>query len=52
MLSAISIPIPDINKQLKIIENVEDLEKKIKALETELKMMNNEKKNVLKRHLE
>lgn len=52
MLSAISVPLPDIEEQLKIMEKAEKLEKEIKKVETELANIDNEKEQILKKHLE
>lgn len=52
MLSAISVPLPDIEEQLKIMEKAEKLEKEIKKIETDLANIGTEKEQILKKHLE
>jgi type I restriction enzyme M protein len=51
MLSAISVPIPPIEEQLKIINRAEDLEKEIALIETELSAIDKEKKQVLTKYI-
>ena len=52
MLSSISIPLPDINEQLKIMDKAEKLEKEILAIERDLANIDNEKEQILKKYLE
>lgn len=52
MLSAITVPVPDIKDQLTILEKVGKLEAEIKAIETELANIDDEKKQILKKYLE
>ena len=52
MLSAITVPLPDIKEQLKIMEKAEKLEIEIKKIETDLANIDNEKEQILKKHLE
>lgn len=52
MLSAISVPLPGIKEQLKIMEKAEKLEKEIKKIETDLANIDKEKEQILKKHLE
>lgn len=52
MLSVITVPVPDIKEQLIILEKAGKLEAEIKAIETELANIDDEKKQILKKYLE
>lgn len=52
MLSSIRIPLPDIEEQLSIMDKAEKLEKEISAVEKDLANIDNEKEQILKKHLE
>lgn len=52
MLSSISIPLPDIETQLEIMEKAESLEKEIVEIEHGLVSIEIEKEQILKKHLE
>lgn len=52
MLSAINIPLPSIQEQIKIIESAEKIERDIISVENNLAKMDLEKKNVLQKYLE
>lgn len=51
MLSSISIPLPEIDEQLKIMDRAEKLEKEISAIERELANIDNEKEQIIKANL-
>ena len=52
MLSAISVPLPEIQDQLKIMEKAEKMEMDIKKIETDLSNIKNEKEQILIKYLE
>ena len=51
MLSSISVPIPPIEEQLKIINKAEKLEKEIALIERELSTIDQEKERILTKYL-
>ena len=51
MLSFISVPIPPIEEQLKIINKAEELEKEIAMIEKELSTIDQEKEQILTKYL-
>ncbi|MFY0684683.1 MAG: restriction endonuclease subunit S, partial [Balneola sp.] len=52
MLSAIDVPLPPIDVQQKIIKKAEKLEKEIAQIENGLAIMDQQKEQILKKHLE
>ena len=52
MLSAIDVPLPPIEEQKKIIKKAEKLETEIAQIENELATMDEQKEQILKKHLE
>lgn len=52
MLSSISVPLPPLSEQLKIIAKVEKIEKEIAIIESELANIDQEKEKILKKYLE
>lgn len=51
-LEEFKIPLPNLENQKKIVDEILKLEKEIKAIETDLSNINNEKEQILKKHLE
>ena len=52
MLSTIDVPLPPIKTQKDIIKKAEKLEKEIAQIEAELATMDEQKEQILKKHLE
>lgn len=51
-ISDLKIPTPTLSEQIKIVKQFEKLETEIKAIEADLANINNEKEQILKKHLE
>jgi len=52
MLSAINVPLPLLDEQLEIIKKVENLEREINQIKSELATMDDQKEQILKKYLE
>ena len=52
MLASISIPLPDMDEQIKIMDKAEKLEREISVIERDLVNMEKEKEKIIKNYLE